>query len=153
MATAAFVVQSAAEEIGASSIVNPLAPESSNASFKRLLQMLNRWIAKDIVLSDTFVLPVVLADEMNNDASTDQAIIDNLALQIAPLLRKVVTPDLKVNAKDSYDDLLISHVARPEQPYPSVLTVGAGRKSWPHSRRYYEEPTRKDTQTVQPDPQ
>ena len=151
MATAAYVVQSAAEELGASSLVNPLAPESSNAAFKRLLQMLNRWISKDIVLGDTFVLPVVLADEMSNDLGTDQAIIDNLAINIAPLLRKVVTPDLRANAYDAYQDMLISSVARPEQPFPSTLTVGAGRKTWPHSRRYYTEPARKDSQTVQTD--
>lgn len=153
MATAAFVVQSAAEEIGASSLVNPLAPESSNAAFKRLTQMINRWTSKDINLGDSFVLPTLLADEMGNDTDTDQALIDNLALVIAPILRKVPTSTLRTNAYDAYQDLLISSVARPEQPYPSTLSAGAGRRQWPHSRRYYEEPLRKDKQTVQPDQQ
>lgn len=150
MATAAFVVQSAAEEIGASSLVNPLAPESLNAAFKRLTQMINRWTSKEINLGDSFVLPTMLADEMNNDTDTDQALIDNLALIIAPMLRKVPTSTLRTNAYDAFQDMLISSVARPEQPYPSTLPVGAGRRQWPHARRYYTEPTRNDTQTVKP---
>ena len=153
MTTAAFAVESAAQALGASSIINPLAPESENASFRRLLQMLNRWVSKDINLGESFVLPIDLASEMGNDANTEQAIIDNLAVMIAPILRKTATMSLKVTAYDSYQDLLISAVARPEQPYPGSLPMGAGRRTWPLAKRYYTEPTRKDTKTVVPDQQ
>lgn len=153
MATAEFVANQAAQQLGASSIINPIAPESENAVFSRLLQMLNRWISKDINLGDSFILPISINAEMGNDADTDQAIIDNLAVFIAPILQKTANRDLKVNAYDAYQDLLVSAVQRPEQPYPGSMPRGAGRRSWPLAKRYYTEPTRKDPQTVQPDNQ
>lgn len=153
MTTAAFVVNSAAEVLGASSIINPLAPESENAAFKRLLQLLNRWVSKDINLGDSFVLPIDLASEMGNDADTEQAIIDNAAVMIAPILRKSPTPFLMRTAYDAYQDLLVSSAPRPEQPLPSSTPLGAGRKTRPFTKAFYTEPARKDSQTVLPDQQ
>lgn len=150
MTTAAFVVKSAAEVLGASSIINPLAPESENAAFKRLLQMLNRWTSKDINLGDSFVLPIELASEIGNDPDTEQAIIDNAAIMIAPILRKSPTVFLMRTAYDAYQDLLISSVPRPEQPLPSSTPLGAGRRTRPFTRAFYNEPARKDKQTVLP---
>ena len=153
MTTAVFAITQAAQQLGTGSIINPIATESQNAAFTRLLQMLNRWITKDIDLGDSFLLPIELSSEMGNDDNTEQAIIDNLAVMIAPILRKTADMGLKSNAYDAYQDLLISAVQRPEQPYPGSLPRGAGRRSWPLAKRYYTEPTRKDPQTVVPDEQ
>lgn len=152
MATAIFVITSAMQDIGATSTINPASPEAVNTSLNRLLQMLNQWLLK-VDLGDSFVLPTETTDEMNNDADTDLAIIQNLSIVIAPTLRKPITLDQRVNARDSYSDLLVNHAIRPEQPYPSTLPRGAGRRHVPFSRQYYTEPERKDTETVQPDSQ
>lgn len=152
MATAIFVITSAMQDIGATSTINPASPDALNTSLNRLVQMLNQWLKK-VDLGDNFVLPTETTDEMNNDADTDLVIIQNLSIVIAPTLRKPITLDQRINARESYDDLLVNHGIRPEQPYPSSLPRGQGRRHVPFSRQYYIEPDRKDTETVQPDPQ
>jgi len=105
MSTATFVVTSALEEIGATSVINPASSDTLNACFKRLLQMINEWTQIDIELGDNFVLPVLIADDMLNDANTDLALIGKLALRIAPFMRKVPTKDQKDSAGISYNAL------------------------------------------------
>lgn len=153
MSTAIFVVTSALEEIGATSIINPASPDTNNACFTRLIQMINSWTQLGIDLGDSFVLPTVLADDMLNDANTDLALIGKLAIQISPFMRKTPTKDQKDNAGNAYTELLVTNLKRPNMAYPSTLPRGAGRRSVPFGRRYYTEPTLKDTQTVQPDEQ
>ena len=153
MSTAIDLINQALIDIGATSPIKPVAPESQNTAFTRLVQMLNKWIAKDINLGDSFVLPTGKADELGNDADTDLAIIQSLSLLIATPLRRELSIEQKSQAADSYQDLLISSVARPEMPYPSTMPVGAGRRNAPFARRYYSEPVRKDTQAVEPDQQ
>lgn len=152
MATAILVITSAMQDIGATSAINPASPDAVNTTFNRLVQMLNQWVLK-VDLGDSFVIPTETTSEMNNDADTDLVIIQNLSIIISPTLRKPVTLDQRINARESYNDLLVNHAKRPEQPYPSSLPRGQGRRHVPFSRQYYIEPDRKDTQTVQPDPQ
>ncbi len=153
MSTAIDLINQALIDIGATSPIKPVAPESQNTAFTRLVQMLNKWTAKGINLGDSFVLPTSKADELGNDADTDLAIIQSLSLLIATPLRRELSIEQKSQAADSYQDLLISSVARPEMPYPSTMPGGAGRRNAPFARRYYSEPVRKDTQAVEPDQQ
>lgn len=153
MSTAIDLINQALIDIGATSPIKPVAPESQNTAFTRLVQMLNKWIGKDINLGDSFVLPTSKNDELGNNADTDLAIIQSLSLLIATPLRRELSIDQRTQAADSYQDLLISSVARPEMPYPSTMPVGAGRRRAPFARRYYTEPVRKDTQAVKPDQQ
>lgn len=153
MSTAIFVITSALEEIGATSIINPASPDTNDACLKRLIQMINEWTQLDIDLGDNFVLPVKLADEMLNDDNTELVLIEKLGLKIAPFMRKIPTRDHKVNASSSFNRLLVTNVKRPNMPYPNTLPRGSGRRNTPFGRRYYTEPVLKDTQTVQPDNQ
>lgn len=152
MATAEFIVKSALEDIGADSIINPAGPELLSATFKTLVEMLNVWLTK-VDLGDNFVFPTTIKSDMQNDSDTDSAMHLSLSILAAPKARKIPTRDQKMLATAAFNDLLVNHAARPEQPYPSTLNRGAGRRHFPHSRRYYREPQRKDTQTVKADPQ
>lgn len=153
MSTAIDTVNNALMEIGVFSDIKPPSPETVNHTFKYLIKMINEWLAKEITLGDNFVLPVEPADDMLNDANTDTALETSLAVRVAPSLRQAISKGLAVNACSAYTDLLISNVNRNEQPYPSSLNRGAGRNTFPFSRRYYIEAAKKAPNVVPPDPQ
>lgn len=155
MATAGDLITLALQEIGATSIIKPAAPETEQLALTLLNQMFNAWIKKDIILGDAFVLPTKLSDEMNNDPDTDEPIYLGLMMRVAGPLRKDKEITLVKSAKAgaAYQDLLAAHVKRPEMPYPNTLHRGAGRRRAPFSNDYYVEPQRKDTLTVKADPQ
>ncbi len=153
MSTAIDTVNGALMEIGVFSDVKPPSPETVNHTFRYLLDMINEWLVKEITLGDNFVLPVEPADDMLNDANTDRALKTSLAVMVAPSLRQPISIGLAANAGSAYTDLLISNVKRNEQPFPSSLPRGAGRNTFPLSRRFFNEPTKKAPNVVPPDPQ
>lgn len=153
MTTAAKIVNQAAQELGASSVINPLDSQSSNAMFLKLKSLINEWIVDGIDLGSSFVAPETLGDELQNDSDTDEVLALSLAVRSASLLRKVPTTSLIGQHKSLIDALLINHVKRPEQPYPATLPVGAGRRGYPLANRHFNELPRKDGQALLPDQQ
>lgn len=126
-------VEAAFEEIGLAAYVFDLQPEQMNMALRRLDAMLATWNTKGIRLG--YPLPSTPGssdlDQLTEvpDAA-NQAIILNLAVQLAPGFGKSVSPDTKMNAKDAYRGLLNISTRPVEMQLPGSMPRGAGSKPW-----------------------
>jgi len=132
-------VAAAFEEIGLASYVFDLSPEQLQSALRRLDAMIADWNGKGILLG--YPLPGSPQDSDLDEPtlvpdSANQAILTNLAIRIAPSYGKVVMPETKAVAKDSYNTLLQRATMPPEQQLPATMPAGAGNKPW----RVYDNP-------------
>jgi len=132
-------VAAAFEEIGLASYVFDLQPEQLQSAMRRLDAMMADWNGKGIRLG--YPLPGSPQDSDLDEPtlvpdSANQAIITNLAIRIAPGYGKVLMPETKAVAKDSYNTLLQRAAMPPEQQLPATMPAGAGNKPW----RVYDNP-------------
>lgn len=132
-------VAAAFEEIGLASYVFDLSPEQLQSALRRLDAMMADWNGKGIRLG--YPLPGSPQDSDLDEPtlvpdSANQAILTNLAIRIAPSYGKVVMPETKAVAKDSYNTLLQRATMPPEQQLPATMPAGAGNKPW----RVYDNP-------------
>lgn len=126
-------VTAAFEEIGLASYVFDLQPEQLQSALKRLDAMMADWNGKGIRLGYPIPSSPQYSD-LNEPSevpdSANEAIITNLAVRIAPSYGKVVMPETKAIAKDSYNTLLSRATMPPEQQLPATMPTGAGNKPW-----------------------
>jgi hypothetical protein len=132
-------VAAAFEEIGLASYVFDLQPEQLQSAMRRIDAMMADWNGKGIRLG--YPLPGSPQDSDLDEPtlvpdSANQAIITNLAIRIAPGYGKVLMPETKAVAKDSYNTLLQRATAPIPQQLPSTMPAGAGNKPW----RVYDNP-------------
>jgi hypothetical protein len=138
-------VEAAFEEIGLAAYVYDLQPEQLNGALRRMDAMLATWNTKGIRLG--YPLPSTaggsdLDEDSNVPDAANQAIILNLAIQLAPGFGKQVSQDTKRNAKDAYCALLMISTRPPEMQMPGSMPAGAGNKPWQgFDREYLEEPS------------
>lgn len=137
-----FVLQ-AFEEVGYASYAYDLQPEQLQAGMRRLDSMIATWNAKGIRLG--YPIPSSpengdLDDETNVPDSANEAIYINLALRIAALVGKMVSPDTKVAAKMAYDAMSLSFAVPPERQLPGDMPSGAGNKPWRWDDEYLRDP-------------
>ena len=133
------VVNAAFEEIGLASYVFDLQPEQLQSALRRLDAMIADWNGKGIRLG--YPIPGSpqysdLDEPSEVPDSANEAIITNLAIRIAPGYGKVVMPETKAVAKDSYNTLLQRATAPIPQQMPVTMPSGAGNKPW----RVYDNP-------------
>lgn len=126
-------LEAAFEEIGLASYTYDLQPEQLESAMRRMDAMLATWNNKGIRLG--YPIPSSpensnLDDETNVPDAANQAIILNLAIQIAPSYGKTVSPDTKMLAKDAYRGLLNISTKPDEMQLPGTMPRGAGNK--PH---------------------
>ena len=132
-------VAAAFEEIGLASYVFDLQNEQLQSAMRRLDAMIADWNGKGIRLG--YPLPGSPQDSDLDEPTlvpdwANEAIITNGAVRIAPGYGKVVMPETKAVAKDSYNTLLQRAAMPPEQQLPATMPAGAGNKPW----RVYDNP-------------
>jgi hypothetical protein len=132
-------VAAAFEEIGLASYVFDLQPEQLQSAMRRIDAMMADWNGKGIRLG--YPLPGSPQDSDLDEPTlvpdwANEAIIMNGAVRIAPGYGKVVMPETKAVAKDSYNTLLQRAAMPPEQQLPATMPAGAGNKPW----RVYDNP-------------
>jgi hypothetical protein len=132
-------VAAAFEEIGLASYVFDLQPEQLQSAMRRIDAMMADWNGKGIRLG--YPLPGSPQDSDLDEPTlvpdwANEAIITNGAVRIAPGYGKVVMPETKAVAKDSYNTLLQRAAMPPEQQLPATMPAGAGNKPW----RVYDNP-------------
>jgi hypothetical protein len=132
-------VAAAFEEIGLASYVFDLQPEQLQSAMRRIDAMMADWNGKGIRLG--YPLPGSPQDSDLDEPTlvpdwANEAIITNGAVRIAPGYGKVVMPETKAVAKDSYNTLLQRATVPPEQQLPATMPAGAGNKPW----RVYDNP-------------
>lgn len=132
-------VAAAFEEIGLASYVFDLQPEQLQSALRRLDAMMADWNGKGIRLG--YPLPGSPQDSELDEPtlvpdSANQAILTNLAIRLAPSYGKMLMPETKAVAKDSYNTLLQRATAPIPQQLPATMPSGAGNKPW----RVYDNP-------------
>jgi hypothetical protein len=132
-------VAAAFEEIGLASYVFDLQSEQLQSAMRRIDAMMADWNGKGIRLG--YPLPNSPQDSDLDEPTlvpdwANEAIITNGAVRLAPGYGKVVMPETKAVAKDSYNTLLQRATMPPEQQLPATMPAGAGNKPW----RVYDNP-------------
>ncbi len=141
MSSGTEIIESALQEIGAQSIGASAPPQAIEDGMKRLNRMLQTWISWEINIP---VNPLSApGDELGEPSDTTNAIIDNLALQLAPFYdngnNKKVSQDLKNNARSGLADVkqLYRTLIVPCRQISSTTPRGQGNYIGVNSRVFF----------------
>lgn len=129
-------INQAFNEIGLASYVFELKPEQLQSALKRLDNMMASWDIKGIRVG--YPLPNSTSESSLNEVTNcpdgaNEAIKLNLAIRLARPHGKVVSPELKNDAKEAYKTLLSLFTQPATLQLPGEMPSGAGNKGW----RYY----------------
>ena len=128
------VVQNAFEEVGLASYAFDLQPEQMQAGLRRLDNMMATWNSRGLRIGYPLEDNPSLSSLDQDAGVTDEAIeaiVSNLALRLAPLLGKTVSPDTKATARSAYMALLSRRSTIPERLIDvNAVPAGAGTKYW-----------------------
>jgi hypothetical protein len=137
MSDGTTLIQSSLKLIGAHSIYAPADAESIEVSLGTLNSMLQLWLSQGIELN---ISPLnAVGEEVGEPLDTRQAIINNLAVMLAPNFGIANVPNqLKVNANLSYIAIkaLYQVFTVPDKVVSSTLPRGAGNNRGRSSRVY-----------------
>ncbi len=129
-----FVLR-AFEEIGLAHYVFDLLPEQLQSAIYRLDGMCESWNALGIRLG--YPIPSSPQYSQLDEQTTvpdcaNEAIYTNLAIKIAPMFGKQVSPDLRINAKQAYN-AMVSKLTEVHEMQLGTIPAGAGQKRlyWP----------------------
>jgi len=142
MSSGAFIIESALKRIGAASIVQPAAPETITEGRDVLVSMLQLWLSWGIVLG---VAPLdAPGDELGEPLDTRNAIIDNLALLLAPDFdngRGNVSAQLKANARNGLAQVkqIYRPLTVPARKISSTTPRGQGNVNGIRTRIFFKE--------------
>lgn len=136
-------VETAYEEIGIADYDFDLTPEQLNAGVRRLDAMMTEWNGRGIRLG----YPVPGSPEDTDlDMATVvpnwawEAVFLNLALRIAPMVGKTVSPDTRTNAYRAYNTVMSRSLTIPQVQMPSTMPSGAGNRWFNQSSNYVIPP-------------
>jgi hypothetical protein len=128
------VVQNAFEEVGLASYAFDLQPEQMQAGLRRLDNMMATWNSRGLRIGYPLTDSPAGSDLDQDTNVTDEAIeaiVSNLAIRLAPLLGKTVSPDTKASARSAYMALLGRRSTIPERLIDvNAVPAGAGTKYW-----------------------
>ena len=137
MSDGTTLIQSALKLIGAHSIYAPADAESIEVSLGTLNSMLQLWLSQGIEIN---ISPLnAVGEEVGEPLDVRQAIINNLAVMLAPNFGVANVPNqLKVNANLSYIAIkaLYQVYTVPDKVVSSTLPRGAGNNRGRSSRVY-----------------
>ena len=124
MTTARQIVDGAAEEIGVKTAETTLESADSQVIFDRMNDLLVEWA--DTGLTPAFNEVADLDDDVNVDRSAIGAVKYALAIRIAPTFQKIITPDLRLLARETLEALERSVIHIGEVALPDTLPTGSG---------------------------
>jgi len=104
MTSAAVIIDRSLKAIGATSVLNPAAPELTNDSFEYLIELLNRWSAQNTNFGVT--IPDVPGDDLEEPPFVTQALIYTLSSEIAPMARKTPSKHLLHLVSKTYKSMI-----------------------------------------------
>lgn len=129
MSTGTSIIQDALRKIGAFSPLQPADPDTIVGAMETLNAMMQLWRSQGIMQN---AVPLeVPADDMYEPFDARNAIVDNLALYLAPNFdngKVVVSQDLRRNARLGFADIetLYGKYTIPNKVPSSTLPKGAG---------------------------
>lgn len=147
------IIEQAFEEIGLASYIFDLTADQLESALRRLDLMVSSWYTKNIRIG--YPLPLNPQDshidqQIDTPMPANEALVLNLAVRLAPAYGKQVSPDTKVNAKVTYDQLLMQAAFPVEMQYDKTLPLGAGYK---RTERVFVDVPHLDPVQVQPNGQ
>lgn len=129
MSSGTELIHAALKRIGAYSVVSPADPETIDTARNTLNSMLEGWRSKGI---DMGTVPInAPGDEVGEPLDVRQAIIDNLAILLAPNKssgKPVVSPELRAAASNGMRSIrvLYQKINVPNKKVSSTMPMGAG---------------------------
>ncbi len=110
-----------------------ISPEMLSTAVARMDALVMNWAGVGINIQ--YPLENTDSPTLNMNAlvpmSATRALITNLACEIGPGLGKVVSPDTKAHAAESYSNMLANRLSPiPQMCVPGTMPVGAGNKPW-----------------------
>lgn len=141
MATAAEVIRGAQQFLGIFNELNPPDAFLEGEFFKELIRLINRWSSVNIDLGIT--ISTVPADELENPASTDDALMSSLAIAGQKIAKVIAPASLRKDQKIYYRQMKSAFGLWPEQPFPASLPLGQGVNNGPRAKRFFP-----DTNTI-----
>jgi len=136
MTTGTKLVEGALSRIGAHSPIRPASPESIEVAKDTLNSMYASWQDDNIEFGAIPLLAI--GDEFSEPLGLTNTVMDNLAIQLQPQFPgSQISPDLRVNANKSYQDLLTKAqiVVIPSQTVRETLPLGQGNNA--RSRSFF----------------
>ncbi len=124
MTTARQIVNGAAEEVGIKRAEITLESADAQVIFDRMNDLLVEWA--DTGLTPAFTIVADLDDDVNIDSNAKGAVQYALAIRIAPTFQKVISPDLRILARETLEALERSVVHIGEVALPDTLPTGSG---------------------------
>lgn len=132
------IINQAFEEIGLAGYVFDLQPQQIESAVRRLDAMMATWNGKGLRLGYPVPNSPGSGDPDQDTNVSDMAVeamILNLAVRIAPIYGKTVSPDTKATAKGAYNQLM-AQAAKPIEMQRDAYAIpaGAGHKGWRDAR-------------------
>lgn len=130
---------SALEELGIASYEFDVDPEQISSAIRRLDSMMADWNSRGLTLS----FPIQKEEDSDSDTDSNipswawEAVVTNLAIKLGPSYGKAVSPETKINAKNSLNSVY-GVFAKPKEMQFSSMPRGAGHK--PIDYRYTPSP-------------
>lgn len=137
MTTVLQIVNATAERLGVKTAEIPLEGADYQVILDELNDMLSEWADSNITPSFTEVSNST--DTVNIERDAVGAVKANLAVRIAPVFQRPVSPALASSATTTYNRLLSSTVFIGEVAYPDTLPVGSGNECWEYDQRFFNE--------------
>jgi len=128
-------INAAFSDIGLAGYVFDISASEITDALNKLDRMVAQWDSRGIRIG--YLLPSSPSTSNPDDDSGvpdiySSAIVQNLAMLLAPSYGKTITQDMRINARMSYNDM-ISHVAERDlatMQFPNNLPYGAGNKPY-----------------------
>ena len=140
MATASHFISRALTRLGVRASETSLQADEIQDGISLLNDMMSEWEETGPQLGFSPVAGV--SDEVRIPRGANAAVIDNLAIRMAPEYSRVVSPALAKSADDSLKNLLNANVFIGDVDMPSTLPIGSGNQICDNDlddRRFFPE--------------
>jgi hypothetical protein len=137
MSTGTSIIERALKRIGVLSVAVPSSPEQITDGLLELNSMLNLWLSYGIKFQFNPITQP--GEELDEPIDATSAIVDNLAVRIAPDYNKPVSADLKANARRGWNDIKTQYqeVCIPDKVVSSTLPFGEGNAKGTDARVFF----------------
>lgn len=130
------LVNDAYEVVGLASYTYDLKPEQLQGALRSLDSLMAMWNGRGIRIG--YPLPISPEDsDLDQETGIPDyavmAVVNGLAILIAPKVGKTLSNDTQKMARDSYRELLAHHTQPTNKRLPTTMPAGAGNKPWRYS--------------------
>lgn len=127
------IIEGAFSDIGLAAFTFDISTEETTDALRKLDRMVAQWDSRGLRIG--YALPTSPGNSSPAEIAGvpdiyASALVQNLAMLLAPSYGKTITQDMRINAKQSYSDLVARVAGRDivEMRYPDTLPIGTGNK-------------------------